>query len=173
MFSRLCTYDGHLPQGAPTSPYLSNIVCLKLDKRLSLLAKKYYANYSRYADDITLSGNCGINKMLPVVETILKDEGFSLNNDKTRLAYAYQRQEVTGLIVNGNSVRVNKRYIKKLNQDIYYCKKFGVKSHLKHIECDKRFYKEHMYGKAYFVNMVDKELGSKLITELDGVDWES
>ena len=172
LMARLCTYYNELPQGAPTSPYLSNVVCLKLDKRISELAIKYGASYTRYADDITLSANTDISNIIPVVEKIVTDEGFSLNNKKTRVLYEYQRQEVTGLLVSGNKVRVNKKYIKKFKQEIYYCKKYGVADHLRHIKCDKRFYKEHMYGKAYFVKMVDAHLGQWIIKELDSIAWE-
>lgn len=172
LMARLCTYNNELPQGAPTSPYLSNVVCLKMDKRISELAKKYDASYTRYADDITLSANADISNIIPVVEKIVTDEGFSLNDKKTRVLYEYQRQEVTGLLVSGNKVRVDKKYIKKLKQEIYYCKKYGVADHLRHIKCNKRFYKEHMYGKAYFVNMVDAHLGQTIINELDSIAWE-
>ena len=172
MLARLCTYDGYLPQGAPTSPYLSNIACLKLDKRLAGLAKKYESTYSRYADDITFSGKCGIQKIIPVAEKIIQDEGFSLNVNKTRIAYYYQRQEVTGINVNGKKMHVDKRYVKGFCQEIYYCEKFGVHDHLQHIKCNKHFYKEHMYGKAYYINMVDKGLGRKLLSRLDNIDWD-
>lgn len=173
LLSRLCTFEDYLPQGAPTSPYLSNIVCLKLDKRLSCLAETYDAVYSRYADDITFSGNAGIKAMLPVAKKIVEEEGFLLNESKTRVAYNCQRQEVTGLLVNGNSVRVSKQYLKKFSQEIYYCKKFGVQSHMQHIQCEKRFFKDHMYGKAYFIYMVDRDLGRKFFSELDDINWES
>ena len=173
MLSRLCTCDGHLPQGAPTSPYLSNIVCLRLDKRLAGLAKKYEVVYSRYADDITFSGKYGVQNIIPVAEKIIRDEGFKVNDAKTRTAYRYQRQEVTGICVNDTKMHVDKQYIKNLKMQIYYCKKYGVQSHLDHIQCNKRFYKEHMYGKAYFVNMVDKESGQNLLKQLDEIDWES
>ncbi len=172
LMARLCTYNNELPQGAPTSPYLSNVVCLKMDKRISELAKKYGASYTRYADDITLSANTDISNIIPAVEKIVIDEGFFVNDKKTRVLFEYQRQEVTGLLVSGNKVRVNKKYIKKFKQEIYYCKKYGVADHLRHIKCDKRFYKEHMYGKAYFVKMVDANLGRTIIKELDSIAWE-
>ena len=126
--AKLCTYADKLPQGAPTSPALSNIVCLKLDVRLNKLAEKYDANYSRYADDITFSGSYGINKLIDITKNILFEEGFVLNDKKTRIAYSYQRQEVTGIIVNNSTIRVNKNYKKTLWQEIYYCQKFGVEN---------------------------------------------
>lgn len=71
VLAKLCTYKGVLPQGSPASPYITNILCLKLDKRLSGLAKKYVAVYTRYADDITFSGTRGIKALLPIAEKIM------------------------------------------------------------------------------------------------------
>jgi retron-type reverse transcriptase len=173
MLARLCTYEKFLPQGAPTSPYISNIVCLKLDKRLSKLAEKYNVIYTRYADDITFSGDYGINKIINIARTIIKDEGFKLNDKKTRIAYKHEQQEVTGLIVSENKVSVRKKYKKKLLQEIYYCKKYGVSNHLEHIESKKRFYKDHLYGKAFFVYMVDRKLGECILHDLEEIEWES
>ena len=152
ILTKICTYDGRLPQGSPASPCLSNIICLKLDARLSKLADTYKAKYSRYADDITFSGNSGINNIKHIAQEIIEDEGFQLNNKKTRIAYKYQRQEVTGLIVNGDRVRVNKQYKRIIYQEIYYCIKYGLHNHMIKINCEKAFYKEHLYGKAYFIN---------------------
>ncbi len=171
LLSRLCTCNGKLPQGAPTSPYLSNIVCLKLDKRLSGLSSKYNASYSRYADDITISANGNIKRIIPIVTSIIQDEGFHVNEKKTRIAYDHQRQEVTGLIINNGRISVPKKYRKKLLQEIYYCQKYGVQDHLNHIGCTKMFYQDHMYGKAYFMYMVDKSLGKKVLELLDSIDW--
>ncbi len=172
VFAKLCTYEESLPQGSPASPCISNIVSLKIDKRLSLVAEKYQVCYSRYADDITFSGNSGIKKLIEITSNILVEEGFSLNNKKTRIKFSHQRQEVTGLIINSGTVRVNKQYKRDLYQTCYYCKKFGVDSHLKKIKCNKSFYKDHLYGKAYFVNMVEPEEGEKLFTILNEIQWD-
>lgn len=172
ILAKLCTYEKRLPQGSPASPYLSNIACLKLDARLSALATKYDAKYSRYADDITFSGNRGIKKLRLIAATILSEEGFEVNDRKTRIAYPYQRQEVTGLIVNGDAVKVDKRYKRSLLQEIYYCIKFGVQSHMRKIDCEKAFYKEHLYGKAYFVSMVEPEEGKKIFDLLGKIQWD-
>ena len=171
ILAKLCTYKDRLPQGSPASPALSNIVCLKLDARLDKLAEKYNASYSRYADDITFSGPYGINKLAKIAGNILVDEGFTVNDKKTRIAYSYQRQEVTGIIVNNTTIRVSKQYKRKLWQEIYYCKKFGVTNHLENIGCTKLFYKEHLYGKAYFVNMVEPEEGKKILDSLREIEW--
>lgn len=170
-FAKLLTKNGVLPQGSPASPMLSNMVAKHLDERLNKLAKKYHAEYSRYADDITFSGMSNIKKMIPIVMTIIEEEGFNVNEKKTRYAYYYQRQEVTGLIVN-KKVSVTKEYIKELKKEIYFCQKFGVVSHLERTDNHKSFYKEHLYGKAYFVNMVDKKIGQEILKQLDTIMWE-
>ncbi|MEG0169612.1 MAG: retron St85 family RNA-directed DNA polymerase [Erysipelotrichaceae bacterium] len=170
--TKLCTFQGKLPQGSPTSPVLSNIVCLKLDKRLSLLAKKYNATYTRYADDITFSGSSGIEKVKEICEKILHDEQFEVNMAKTRISYHHERQEVTGLIVNNGQISINRKYKREIYKNLYYCKKYGVNSHLDMIKSNKLFYKEHMYGKAYFVKMIEPNEGKKILDLLDEIEWD-
>ena len=172
ILAKLCTYKGSLPQGSPASPYLSNIACLKLDKRLSKLAEAYNADYSRYADDITFSGNKNVKDCQSFITKIVNDENFEINEKKSRFAYKNQRQEVTGLIVNDGEIRVNKNYKRKVYQEIYYCTKFGVSSHMKKIKCDKAFYKEYLYGKAFFINMIERNEGIKLFALLDKIQWD-
>lgn len=169
--AKLLTKDEILPQGSPASPQISNIVAKHLDKRLSELAKQYNATYSRYADDLTFSGSSNIKNMIPIVTRIIQEEAFQVNEKKTRYSFYFQRQEVTGLIVN-KKVSVPKEYLREMYKEIYYCKKFGVSSHLKKTENPKSFFKEYMYGKAYFINMVDKEIGQKILCELDTILWE-
>ena len=79
VFAKLCTKEELLPQGSPTSPYISNIVCLKLDKRLLKLTQSLNADYTRYADDMTISGYKNIDKYIDLIEKIINDEGFQLN----------------------------------------------------------------------------------------------
>ena len=169
--SKLLTKEGVLPQGSPASPMISNIIAYKLDKRLSSVANKYNATYSRYADDITFSGKRNIVNLIPIVYKIIVDEGFQVNKQKTRYAYDYQRQEVTGLVVN-KKVSIPKKYIRELKKEIYFCKKYGVVSHLKAVNQEKSFFKEHLFGKAYFVYMIDKDMGGELLKELNEIEWE-
>ena len=170
--AKLCTHEGKLPQGSPASPAISNLVCLKLDERLSRLASSFSINYSRYADDMTFSGERGFREFFPLVEKIIIEEGFAINDKKTRIAGKHQRQEITGLIINDGKPRVSKIYKRKLQQEIYYCKKFGVISHMERVGQTKRFYREHLYGKAYFVKMVEPTVGANFLRELDSLSWE-
>ena len=159
-----------LPQGAPTSPPLTNIICLKLDKRLSYLAKSFSANYTRYADDITFSGDKNILKMIPLVKKIIKDENLIINYKKFRIRFSNQKQEVTGLVVN-KKLSISKSLTNEIEKAIYFCQKLGVDTHMKNIKCDRFFYKEHLYGIAYFVKMIDNDQGNKYINELDKINW--
>lgn len=170
--AKLCTFSGRLPQGSPASPFISNIACLKLDARLAAVAKKYKADYSRYADDITFSGKSDIKNIVNIASLIITEEGFSVNEKKTRVSYPYQRQEVTGLLVNGEKIRVSKKYKREIYQELYFCEKFGVENHLKRIACNKSFYKEYIYGKIYFVNMVEPEEAKKMFEIAERIQWE-
>ena len=171
LLTNLCTNTkGVLPQGSPASPAISNLVALKLDKRLGKLSEKIAADYTRYADDITISGDKSIKRYISLIRQIIFEEGYEINENKFRLQHSYQRQEVTGLIVN-NGVIVPKKYINELENAIYYCKKYGVTSHMQKINCEKGFYKEHLYGIAYFIKMVDKSKGEKFILELNEIEW--
>lgn len=112
LITRLCCSEGVLPQGAPTSPIISNIICQKLDRRIAQLSIKQNVTYSRYADDLTFSSNKEFtNEILATIEEIITDEGFALNFEKVRLQDIYKRQEVTGLTVN-EKVNVSRDYIK-------------------------------------------------------------
>ena len=134
LISDLCCYKKEgkkvLPQGAPTSPIITNIICELLDKKLSRLAKAYGLKYTRYADDITFSGMRNVfdsdGKFCSALKRIIEDEEhFCINQDKTRLTHQGERQEVTGLTVNRN-VNVSRKYVKQLRVLIH---NWEVKGH--------------------------------------------
>jgi RNA-directed DNA polymerase len=105
LLTRLCTREGSLPQGAPTSPRLSNLVNFKLDARLDALARKCGADYTRYADDMTFSfaegGHAQLAPLIRAAKKILREEGYELNTrKKLQIRRRHHRQTVTGLVVN-------------------------------------------------------------------------
>ncbi|MBN1808679.1 MAG: RNA-directed DNA polymerase [Planctomycetes bacterium] len=100
LLAKLTTRNGTLPQGAPTSPAIANLLCRRLDRRLGGLAAKARMTYTRYADDLTFSGSADAAKYLRLIVEIVKEEGFALNPAKTRMMRRNRRQEVTGLVVN-------------------------------------------------------------------------
>lgn len=169
LLTKLCTNSSNcLPQGSPASPSISNHVLLKLDTRLGKLADSVGANYTRYADDMTFSGEKRIAHIVPLVKTIVEEEGYRINDNKTRLQYKNCRQEVTGLIVN-EKVSVSSETEKEIKNAIYFIRKYGLKSHMEQIGCDKFFYIDHLYGIAYFIKMVDKEKGERYLAELNSL----
>lgn len=171
LLTKLCTNDRNvLPQGAPSSPSISNRVVLKLDKRLGKLAESIGADYSRYADDITFSGKKTIASVVPLVVSIIEEEGFTVNRKKTRLQYKYKRQEVTGLIVN-DKISTPRKLEREIQNAIYFINKYGVFDHMKHIKCEKLFYRDHLYGIAYYIHMVDPIKGDKYLRLLDNLEW--
>lgn len=98
--SGLCTLRGILPQGAPTSPHLANLVCLKLDEVILRIAANYGLNYTRYADDLTFSGQTRPEALVGEVRQTLAAFGYRLSEKKTKVMGRHQRQLVTGLVVN-------------------------------------------------------------------------
>ena len=117
-----------LPQGAPTSPILTNIVCQRLDLLLTGVAKRFGLNYSRYADDITFSSQHNVyqeNSEFQVeFRRIIESQNFLFNSKKTRLQKRGYRQEVTGLTVN-EKVNTSKTYVKQLRMWLYYWESYG------------------------------------------------
>jgi retron-type reverse transcriptase len=160
-----------LAQGASTSPGLSNIVCQRLDKRLSGLANKLGVNYSRYADDITFSGD---NESLPnigVIRKIISEEGFNINWDKVGKYKKGQKQVVTGLLVDGH-VRVPKKFKKEIYRHLHFCEKYGALSHFQRISPDKGYRKEWLLGKILFVNSIEPDEAKKMYEIAKKVQWE-
>lgn len=117
ILAQLTCYQGRLPQGAPSSPIITNLICQSLDTYLLRVAKKYKLDYTRYADDLTFSTNDrhfveNQEKFLAEANAAIKRAGFSINEKKTRLQFKDSRQEVTGLIVN-KKLNVNQSYVRK------------------------------------------------------------
>lgn len=97
---KLLTLNGSLPQGAPSSPRVANIVCFKMDMRILGLCKKYNVTYTRYADDLTFSGNKIPKSFIKYVREIISQEGFKINENKVWIRRKSRQQLVTGLVVN-------------------------------------------------------------------------
>ncbi|MED2914902.1 RNA-directed DNA polymerase [Bacillus sp. AR8-1] len=115
--AQISCYEGKLPQGAPSSPIISNLICEILDHRLLKIAKKYKLDYTRYADDLTFSTNdkkfLGLQKeFYKVISKELIRAGFKINEKKNRLQLRDSRQVVTGLVVN-KKINVNRIYYKE------------------------------------------------------------
>ena len=135
-----------LPQGAPTSPLITNAICDTLDRRLSGLARRFNLHYSRYADDITFSSMHNVYKEDGVFRTelkrIIEDQNFKMNEAKTRLQKIGERQEVTGLTVS-NKVNASTAYVAEVRNLLHIWEKYGYN------EAYKRFYPKYKESKGH------------------------
>lgn len=129
LLSHLCCYDDVLPQGAPTSATISNLVMRPFDEFIGKWCLDQRITYTRYCDDMTFSGDFDVKIVKRKVQNFLEAIGFSLNEEKTKVLTQHQKQTVTGIVVN-QKAQVPLNYRKKLRQELYYCGKFGVKEHL-------------------------------------------
>lgn len=157
-----------LPQGAPTSPGLSNTVALRLDRRLSGLARKAGWRYTRYADDLTFSrplgakGELALGPLLGGIHRFVADEGFAVNPKKTRVARTGRRQAVTGLIVNGEAAPRTPRAVRRMLRAAVHNLEQG--KDLPEGESLAR-----LAGYAAFVHQSDPVLGAQLLERLGAI----
>lgn len=149
----LTTYEGKLPIGAPTSPVLSNFICLELDAELITFCNKNQINFSRYADDLTFSSNNEINDdIIKTISEIIKKNQFSKNTKKTRLKSSNRKQTVTGLVVN-KKVNVDRKTIKMVRAMLYDASTNGITiAAIKHLNLSRNATTRDV---AYFLNRLD------------------
>jgi len=182
LLSKISCFNNVLPTGAPTSPAISNILCRRLDKRFVNLGKKTGFSYSRYADDLTISGNEEhIVKMIPFYREIINQEGFRINERKFRILRNGKRQTVTGLVVNEKpNISKNKR--KMLRAVLHNCRQGNIdQQHARWVYEYKRFpthkfysvdnFRRSLLANIHFVKMVNPNEGSKLLSSYYAVQW--
>jgi len=158
-----------LPQGAPTSPAITNTLCLSLDRRISALAHKNGWRYTRYADDLTLSfpvkskKTPATGKMAGLIKRIVADEGFLINSNKTRFVRPSGCQRVTGLVVNDDQPpRVPRRIKRRIRAAIH---NLSQGKELKNGDTP-----QTLKGYAAYIYMSEPELGCKLLDALEKID---
>lgn len=173
--ARLTCFMSFLPQGAPSSPIISNMICAKMDTRLRRLAQSNKCVYTRYADDITIStdllvfpGNIASydpNNGLTVAgmefQAAIEENGFKLNEKKLRLQSKYKKQEITGLVVN-TFPNVPRRFVRQIRAMLFAWEKFGYESaekeynekYSKSIGRKASSFKKVIRGKLEFLRMV-------------------
>lgn len=157
-----------LPQGAPTSPLITNAICDKLDRRLGGLAHRFGLHYSRYADDITFSSMHNVyqenGEFQTELKRIIEGQNFHLNIGKTRLQKLGERQEVTGLTVS-NRVNTSREYVAEIRNLLHIWEKYGYNDAFKrfypkyktkkgHIKKGEPMLENVLYGKLQYLKMV-------------------
>jgi len=156
LLTMLCYDHDSLPQGAPTSPAISNILLCGFDQRIGAWCRGRGIAYTRYCDDMTFSGGFDAAEVVSQVQTELGKLGLLLNRQKTRLQRPGTRQSVTGVVVN-EKAHTPAEYRRRLRQELYYCQKYGVASHLKKIECPDtaELYIRRLLGRVNFALQID------------------
>ncbi|MFC6101223.1 reverse transcriptase domain-containing protein [Olivibacter domesticus] len=162
LLAKLTTFNGSLPQGAPTSPYLSNLVLREFDQKISDYCINNNIRYTRYADDLTFSGEVKSLKLKNLVEAELNKLGLELNPDKTKLRKFSQRQMVTGIVVN-EKTQIPKFERNFIRNEVHFLTRFGLKDHLRKTKNKRENYLLHLLGKINFalhINPADKKMES-------------
>lgn len=160
LLTNLCTLRGALPQGAPTSPYLSNLCFLDLDEQISDYCKKNSWMYTRYADDMSFSGSGNIHSLIKTVSCLVYQQGYKLNSKKTRVSGRGARQQVTGVVVN-EKMQVTRSVRRRIRQEMHYITTYGLNSHLEHQQITNKYYVSRLLGKiqyCLFINPKDEEM---------------
>jgi RNA-directed DNA polymerase len=162
LLANLCTYEGKLPQGAPTSPMLSNFIFKEADDEIFWYCRANKIMYTRYADDLTFSGLFDIKSLFGILYRTLNRYGFSINTAKTQVLSRHISQRVTNIVVN-NKIQCSREYRMRIRQEVYYIKKYGLDSHIKAINTPLTAdqYLASLRGKvgyALFINKKDEEL---------------
>mgnify|MGYP001183479469 CR=1 FL=1 len=170
ILTRLTTYKRSLPQGAITSPYLSNLVLSNLDKRFVMLCKNNGLIYTRYFDDITISGSKRVigEKMKKAYTEIIETEGYKINYKKSwKFSNKDEDQIVNGLLVN-NGLRPNKEFMATLEKYVNELFEFGLIK----INNDGFFKeKESVLGKIRFLQQFDTVKAKELISKFNLINW--
>ena len=167
MLTALCCRKNFLPQGAPTSPAISNLVMRNFDDAIGSWCEQRGISYTRYCDDMTFSSNHPLFAVYEKVKKMLEDMNLELNERKTNFFTRANRQSVTGLTVN-DKVSVSRSYKQQLRQEVYYVLKFGLAEQILHTK-DEHFitdgvpdteaYFLHLMGRLRFVLQIEPENG--------------
>lgn len=160
MLTKLCLYKGSLPQGAPTSPMLSNLMFYGSDEKIFNYCQKRKIRYTRYADDMTFSGDeIDVERIISYVKMLVESRKLKLNEEKTKVMGRGTSQRVTGVVVN-EKIQVSKEYRDKIRQEVYYSIKYGFAEHMKRMALpdwikDVKLYQHHLLGKINYVLQIN------------------
>lgn len=158
ILTNICTHKNTLPQGSPCSPKISNLISWRMDSRLQGYVGKKGIIFTRYADDITLSGMIPskLIGVLPFVEKIIRDEGFTLNKYKTRFTGKLRRREITGLVIYDNFFGIGRTKLRIVRSKIYNFTKTTDNINQKALY--------HLYGWMSYIKSVDEVRYNALTT---------
>lgn len=162
-------FMGVLPQGAPSSPMLSNLVAYKLDEELFSFAQRNGFVYTRYADDITFSTSRSINRnsiahLKWKIISLIRKNGFKENNRKIRIAGPGSKKIVLGLLVDGGVPRISRELYKRIDSNLYSIRKFGLEKASEHYKFDSAFgFLNHVLGLMSYINDVSPNQWKEIV----------
>ena len=164
-------FSRHLPQGAPTSPALANLAAYSLDVRLGGLARSFGADYTRYADDLTFSGQQrflrALPTFLPLVRQVIRQERFRLNRKKLKVIRDNQRQCVTGVVVN-DRCNISRKDFDRLKAILTNCVRLGPAGQNRD---GVENFAAHLLGRIGHVKQLNPQRGEKLLSLYRQIDW--
>lgn len=168
---------GYLPQGAPTSPMLSNLVMRETDKKIENIAKHYGLTFTRYSDDLTFSTRSNFDrtratKVIREIAKALRMTGFLLNNSKTTIVPPGGRKIVLGLLVDQATPRLTREFRSMLRQHLYYLESVGPFAHAKARGFDSTWgMYRHLRGLIDFANMVEPDYAKEMLGRFEAIAW--
>ena len=163
ILTNLCTYKKMLPQGAVTSPYIANLVTYHLDRRINGFCSRKDIVYTRYADDMSFSANdrVKLNRIEGFVKYIVYDEGFEINERKTRYLSNEVKKTITGITINYEEIHVDKKFKRLIREMIFktfvncnYANNEKIKGCIAYVESIEPGYKEKIL--KYIRQMIQK-----------------
>ena len=168
---------GHLPQGAPTSPMLSNLVMRDLDNRIADIAGHNNLIFSRYSDDLTFSTRESWSRsrskvLIRSVSQALRTAGFYPNVRKTKIVPPGGRKVVLGLVVDGEVPQLSRQFRGNLRQHLYFLEKYGPVEHMRRRKFETILgMKHHIRGYIDYARMIDEQYGIEMLKKYEEIDW--
>lgn len=155
----LCCLHRHLLQGAPTSPALSNIVGYEMDRKLAALAAEYGVTYTRYADDLTFSGDVfPKEQIIPQVKRIIRDEKFEPNHKKTHFMNQSSRKIITGVsVASGVKLTISKSKKREIRKNVYFILTKGLAEHQRRIGSHDPAYLKRLIGMLCYWRAIEPD----------------
>jgi RNA-directed DNA polymerase len=170
--------QGFLPQGAPTSPMLSNLVMRNLDFELTALGGRHGVRYTRYSDDMTFSTRSksftrsAAKSLIDEVRGRIMSAGLRLNGGKTTIVPPGSRKVVLGLLVDGQTPTLSRHFRANLRQHLFYLEKYGPVEHAKARNFDTVWgMRRHIRGLIDYATMVDPFLGMEMLRRFEDIQW--
>ena len=167
---RLVTLHGALPQGAVTSAFLANFVLYETDKTVERYCRKHELRYSRYMDDIAISGANDVKSAIEFVRRSIGELGLRLNERKICIMPRSERQVVTGLVVN-DRLRSNAEYREKVDEHVQTCLDGGSEDLAAELGLSIEALRHRLIGQVRHIARFDSELGKRWTNRLRGVPW--